>query len=107
MHEEESYFQGELTRDRITSETIWGKDTLYKPGWIYQQILKLGAAEAIPELSDWYLVWDSDMLPVDPWPILRSKKVSFTTTYLLYVIHCVIYRGLRHEVGAKISTFLS
>jgi len=74
VHEEETYFQGELTRDRIINETIWGKDTLYKPGWIYQQILKLGAAEAIPELSDWYLVWDSDMLPVDSWPILRAKK---------------------------------
>jgi len=74
VHEEETYFKGELTRERIVNETTWGTDTLYKPGWIYQQILKLGAAEAIPELSDWYLVWDSDMLPVNSWPVLRATK---------------------------------
>ncbi|MEM9703082.1 MAG: hypothetical protein AAF907_11635, partial [Planctomycetota bacterium] len=40
-------------------------------GWFYQQILKLGAREGIAGLSEAYLVWDSDLLPVDGWPAVH------------------------------------
>jgi hypothetical protein len=33
-------------------------------GWWYQQIIKLGAFLQIPNLSDPYIVWDSDLIPL-------------------------------------------
>ena len=31
-----------------------------------QQLLKLGAVHSIPTLSSWYIIWDSDMIPLQP-----------------------------------------
>ena len=45
---------------------------LYQAGWFYQQLLKLGCQEAIPELTDWTLVWDSDLIPFAAWPLLKD-----------------------------------
>jgi hypothetical protein len=46
----------------------------YTPGCFYQQLLKLGADEGIPECSDWFVVWDSDLWPVDTWPLLQFDR---------------------------------
>ena len=35
-------------------------------GWYLQQYLKLGVAVHIPDLSDYYLVWDADNIAVRP-----------------------------------------
>ncbi|MEO1133775.1 MAG: DUF6492 family protein [Cyanobacteria bacterium J06639_1] len=68
IHPEEEFFQTVgLTKAQICAEIDLG-ESLYTPGWFYQQLLKLGAPEGIPELSEWYLVWDSDLLPVATWP---------------------------------------
>lgn len=73
-HAEESFFQlASLSKAQICEELHLGK-SLYQPGWFYQQLLKLGAAEGIPSLSEWYLVWDADLLPVDSWPIIQSEN---------------------------------
>ena len=45
---------------------------LYQAGWFYQQLLKLGCQEVIPELTDWTLVWDSDLIPFAAWPLLKD-----------------------------------
>ncbi|MEO1145101.1 MAG: DUF6492 family protein [Cyanobacteria bacterium J06638_22] len=72
IHAEEPFFQPiGLTKDAICAELDLG-ESLYTPGWFYQQLLKLGAPEGIPDLSEWYVVWDSDLLPVDTWPLLRK-----------------------------------
>jgi len=73
-HAEESFFQSVgLSKVQICEELQLGK-SLYQPGWFYQQLLKLGAAEGLPNLSEWYLVWDADLLPVDSWPIVQSEN---------------------------------
>jgi hypothetical protein len=66
-HAEETFFH--LTKDEISAELDLGK-SLYTPGWFYQQLLKLGAPEGIDDLSEWYMVWDSDLLPVKTWPLI-------------------------------------
>ena len=38
-------------------------------GWWYQQLIKLGAYTQIPNLSDPYVVWDSDLIPLIKWNI--------------------------------------
>ncbi|ESA37174.1 hypothetical protein N836_04040 [Leptolyngbya sp. Heron Island J] len=73
IHDEEVFFKSSgLTKTLICEELNLGK-SLYNPGWFYQQLLKLGAFEGIPNLSEWYLVWDSDLLPAATWPAFRSS----------------------------------
>jgi len=73
-HEEEIFFQSiGLTKERICAEIDLGK-SLYTPGWFYQQLLKLGAFEGIKNLSEWYVVWDSDLLPVDAWDLIEQQE---------------------------------
>lgn len=73
IHNEEIFFQSlGLTKTSICAELNLGK-SLYNPGWFYQQLLKLGAFEGIPDLGEWYLVWDSDLLPAATWPALRGE----------------------------------
>jgi hypothetical protein len=38
-------------------------------GWWYQQLIKLGAHTQIHNLSDPYVVWDSDLIPLIKWNI--------------------------------------
>ena len=76
-HEEETFFQNlGLTKDKICAELDLGQ-SLYTPGWFYQQLLKLGAFEGIDNLSEWYVVWDSDLLPVDTWKLIEEQKHIF------------------------------
>ena len=83
VHPEEVFFQPVgLTKDAICAELDLGK-SLYTPGWFYQQLLKLGAFEAISDLSEWYLVWDSDLLPVATWPIFTEDGGALKRTFAL------------------------
>lgn len=38
-------------------------------GWIFQQLVKFGAALHLADLSPLFLVWDSDLLPLRPIPL--------------------------------------
>ncbi|MGD1905863.1 MAG: DUF6492 family protein [Leptolyngbyaceae cyanobacterium] len=73
VHPEEPFFEKQtgLNKDSICAELDLGK-SLYTPGWFYQQLLKLGAPEGIEDLSEWYVVWDSDLLPVETWPLIQE-----------------------------------
>lgn len=83
IHNEEVFFQASgLTKTSICSELNLGK-SLYNPGWFYQQLLKLGAFEGIPDLSEWYLVWDSDLLPAATWPVLRGDGDTLEHVFAL------------------------
>ncbi|EDX87771.1 hypothetical protein S7335_5481 [Synechococcus sp. PCC 7335] len=83
IHAEEDFFQPlGLTKESICGELDLGK-SLYTPGWFYQQLLKLGAFEGIAGLSEWYLVWDSDLLPVATWPILTTAAGRLKHTFAL------------------------
>ncbi|MEO0454792.1 MAG: DUF6492 family protein, partial [Verrucomicrobiota bacterium] len=62
-----------LTKNDLSHQIDLSK-SLYSAGWYYQQILKLGAGEGICSLSENYLVWDSDLFIVDPWPIIREES---------------------------------
>ncbi|MEO1235974.1 MAG: DUF6492 family protein [Planctomycetota bacterium] len=73
VHTEEDFFVEKhgLTKDDLANELRLG-ESLYPAGWYYQQLLKLGAADGIAELSDWFLIWDSDLLPVETWPVIDA-----------------------------------
>ena len=65
-----------LTKNDIVSQITQNKPN-YTPGWLYQQIIKLGANDVIDQLDEVFVVWDSDLLPVNSWPILDEKKEKF------------------------------
>ena len=84
VHAEEPFFKAKtgLSKDDICAELDLGK-SLYTPGWFYQQLLKLGAGEGIEDLSEWYVVWDSDLLPVDTWPLRQTNQDNTQHTFAL------------------------
>lgn len=43
-------------------------------GWWYQQFIKLGAFMQIPNLSDPYIVWDSDLISLEKWDIYPTEE---------------------------------
>ena len=82
-HEEEIFFQpSNLTKDIICGEIDLGQ-SLYTPGWFYQQLLKLGAYEGIENLSEWYVVWDSDLLPVATWNLIQQDDKGVKRSFAL------------------------
>ena len=76
--DEDNFFLNKygLTKKDIVSQITQNKPN-YSSGWLYQQIIKLGASDVIDELEDVFLVWDADLLPVKTWPILDEKKEKF------------------------------
>jgi hypothetical protein len=84
IHGEETFFQAKsgLTKEKICAELDLA-ESLYTPGWFYQQLLKLGAAEGIGNLSEWYVVWDSDLLPVNPWNLIQPNQGTIQHTFAL------------------------
>jgi len=84
IHAEEPFFQHKtgLTKDAICAKLDLGQ-SLYTPGWFYQQLLKLGAYEGIDNLSEWYVVWDSDLLPVDTWPLIQEHQQTVEHKFAL------------------------
>lgn len=38
-------------------------------GWWWQQLLKLGCASCIENISEDFIVWDSDLVVIEPWPL--------------------------------------
>ena len=82
-YEEESFFQQiGLSKEQICQELDLGQ-SLYTSGWFYQQLLKLGAFEGIENLSEWYVVWDSDLLPADAWSLIDKDRESSRHTFAL------------------------
>ena len=76
--DEDNFFLNKygLTKNDIVSQITQNKPN-YTPGWLYQQIIKLGANDVIDQLDEVFVVWDSDLLPVRSWPILDEKKEKF------------------------------
>ena len=58
-----------LTRDAIEKWYGYRDSNSREFGWWFQQVIKLGALSCIPELSDPFMVWDSDLIPLEAWPI--------------------------------------
>lgn len=84
IHPEEHFFpDAELTKASLCAELNLEQGSLYSPGWFYQQLLKLGAHEGIPGLSEWFVVWDSDLLPVAAWPLLERGREGLRHTFAL------------------------
>lgn len=59
-------------------------------GWWYQQLIKIGAYRQISNLSDPYIVWDSDLIPIIKWDI-------YPTASSPYFKHAILQEKARSE----------
>jgi hypothetical protein len=68
-----------------TIKTIWnatGSKFSNRAGWIYQQLLKLGANEIIPNLSEDFIVSDSDIIFLnDPYKDVENGIFPYCKAY--------------------------
>ena len=62
--DEEMYFITNygLTKTDIYQWYTWKDEQSREYGWWYQQLIKIGAFKQIKNLSDPYIVWDSDLI---------------------------------------------
>ncbi|MEM7791260.1 MAG: DUF6492 family protein [Verrucomicrobiota bacterium] len=74
---EEGFFLRSFDLDKESIGSVLNpSESLYPMGWYYQQLLKLGAGDGISDLSEDYLVWDSDLLPVATWPVVDEQDAT-------------------------------
>ena len=69
----------EIVADRRQLEAIAGRHFTceYRFGWYYQQFLKMEFARS-RYAKDYYLIWDSDTIPLNPVSFLTPEKMVFT-----------------------------
>ncbi len=58
----------------------YGPKAAARASWIYQQILKLGVPEYVPEVSAAYMVADADLIWLRPWRIMVDDRIRFPYT---------------------------
>lgn len=61
-----------LSRADINQWYTWKDTNSREFGWWFQQIIKLGAFLQIENLSDPYVVWDSDLIVLDKWELFPT-----------------------------------
>jgi hypothetical protein len=71
-----------LTKSDIYEWYTWKDDQSREFGWWYQQLLKLAAFKQIQNLSDPYIVWDSDLIVLQKWDLYDEK----TNTYKFAIL---------------------
>jgi hypothetical protein len=70
---DESLFE----KDNLKSKYTWIDNKSREFGWWFQQIIKLDAVNRIPHLSDPFIVWDGDVIPLIKWDVYDSKSREY------------------------------
>ena len=65
-------------RERLTRH---GPAAAARAAWIYQQILKLGVPEYVPDISAAYMLVDADVIWLRPWRIVVDDRIRFPFTH--------------------------
>jgi Family of unknown function (DUF6492) len=61
--------------------TRHGPAAAARAGWIYQQLLKLGVPEYVPNISAAYMLVDADVIWLRPWRIAIDDRIRFPYTH--------------------------
>lgn len=72
---EETFFMKHHGLSRTNIENLFNQtpdEQSREFGWWYQQLIKLGAHTQIQGLSDPFIVWDSDLIPLKKWEIYHT-----------------------------------
>lgn len=70
--DENIFFKTELER-----KYTWKDENSREYGWWFQQIIKLDAINKIKELSDPFVVWDGDLIPLKKWELYNNNTKKY------------------------------
>ena len=70
---DESLFE----KDNLKSKYTRIDDKSREFGWWFQQIIKLDAVNRIPNLSDPFVVWDGDVIPLIKWDLYNTESREY------------------------------
>ena len=76
---EETFFEYKYNKniEKIKKWYTYRDEQSREFGWWYQQILKLGAVNRIPQLSSPFMIWDADLIPLKKWTIYPSFQIPY------------------------------
>ena len=66
-----------LTKTDIYKWYSWKDEQSREFGWWFQQLLKIGAFRQIKNLSDPYIVWDSDLIVLEKWDLYDKNNNAY------------------------------
>lgn len=86
--------------------SIYYPKHVYRTGWIFQQLIKLTAWKYLSDLSETYLVWDSDTVPYRSLEFydLKNQKFLFAKSNDL---HPPYFRHIEKMIPSLTNNFLS
>ena len=76
-----------LTSEKIKTWYTYIDESSREFGWWYQQIIKLGALNQIKDLSDPFIVWDADLIPLQKWELYPTKENPYYKFAILQEDH--------------------
>jgi len=72
---EDGYYGNRISKERIAEQIQRiSPDNVHRAGWLFQQFLKLASCEAIDDLSEEYLILDSDVIFLKPIQFFKNGK---------------------------------
>jgi hypothetical protein len=92
--EEETYFVENYGLTKESMEKVFEKERkipyeMHREfGWWYQQLLKLGIYSQIPLVSQKYVVWDGDLIPLEKWELFNSFNQQYYVAILQEQYKC-------------------
>jgi hypothetical protein len=77
----------DLTMDQMREEfQKTGHEKHREFGWWYQQMIKLGASTQIENISEHYVVWDGDLIPLKKWDLSVANTEDGTIDYHIAIL---------------------
>jgi len=83
----------ELNMDDLENAFQTTTDSKHREfGWWYQQMIKLGASSQIEDISENYVVWDGDLIPLKKWDLVittindNNNKNNYKIDYYIAIL---------------------
>ena len=78
----DSLYHGSRTTERDSKGTKTPSSASYlgreRAGWYLQQLIKLGVARHLPDLTSTFVVWDPDMIALEPFKVFSAERSGKT-----------------------------
>ena len=103
FYDENIFFTDKNLSKKVICDRLRNINDQYQPGWFYQQLLKLGCLRTLHDLSDWTLIWDSDLIPIKGW----KDKIDNVPAYALLQHNSKINKDIVSSWEHWIEAFLS
>jgi hypothetical protein len=72
-----------FSKIELERKYIWKDEKSREYGWWFQQIIKLDAINKIKELSDPFVVWDGDLIPLKKWDLYNKNTEKYYSFAIL------------------------